>query len=94
MMCTAWCMCIPEAEAAAGVAAGAAAATLPERSALFLAFMSFVTLRKPDVTSPPCHPAQSAQAMAQRIHEQSCLGIKRVCYLLNQVAAWSTFALC
>jgi hypothetical protein len=59
------------AAAAAGVCRGAAppadtaAGTAPERSALFLAFMSSVTRRSPAVTEEPCsQSSQSARAAA------------------------------
>jgi hypothetical protein len=42
------------AAALGGAAAVVVAATCPERPALFLAFMSSVTLRRPDVTAVPC----------------------------------------
>jgi hypothetical protein len=64
--------------AALGAAAAAAgvdvAVTWPERSALFLVFMSSVTLRRPDVTAVPC-------GMQQMDSKSAEITIKKLCAL-------------
>lgn len=82
----------------AGAALGAAAAagvavTWPERSALFLVFMSSVTLRRPDVTAVPWGTQQGSRRQLRRDDKPAVYALPVTCLNVGETVVYTAGAL-